>query len=455
LNQIGEFEAWIKEESERREKLQATLDSDKECIEEAKNYVEKGKTKLHSLAELQEVLSSKVKTMMEAKSQAEVELERVVLQRGEMITEIEKLRSQRDVFNRRIEFCKEREVIGSVSKEEVKCGYREYVAEDIRLATETYSDRLRLKSGGNWTNVYRGRIKHTTVAVKVIGDSLSDEAFGAKVKLLNEIRHPNLVAIAGFCSQRPKCLLFEYMHNGNLRDNLFTSQRKSRRSKILKWHDRIRIAHQVCSGLGFLHSVKPKPIVHGRLTPSKILLDRNLVPKITGFGLIMHSDQSDTKPDVMAFGVLLLHLLTGRNWHGLLKAMSMNQTSILRDLDQTAGKWPLELAKEFGALAVKCSSVNRGGNMDFSTKEIMEELGKIREKADEFKTKGGYEEATNSNMDEGDPNDIPSVFMCPILQVKSNPYHFHSPYSSDSESNSLLFSGSNEESTRSSRWVFV
>ncbi|VYS71499.1 unnamed protein product [Arabidopsis thaliana] len=422
-SRIGEFEAWIKEESERREKLQATLDSDKECIEEAKNYVEKGKTKLHSLAELQEVLSSKVKTMMEAKSQAEVELERVVLQRGEMITEIEKLRSQRDVFNRRIEFCKEREVIGSVSKEEVKCGYREYVAEDIRLATETYSDRLRLKSGGNWTNVYRGRIKHTTVAVKVIGDSLSDEAFGAKVKLLNEIRHPNLVAIAGFCSQRPKCLLFEYMHNGNLRDNLFTSQRKSRRSKILKWHDRIRIAHQVCSGLGFLHSVKPKPIVHGRLTPSKILLDRNLVPKITGFGLIMHSDQSDTKPDVMAFGVLLLHLLTGRNWPGLLKAMSMNQTSILRDLDQTAGKWPLELAKEFGALAVKCSSVNRGGNMDFSTKEIMEELGKIREKADEFKTKGGYEEATNSNMDEGDPNDIPSVFMCPILQeVMKNPH---------------------------------
>ncbi|KAG7535588.1 Protein kinase domain [Arabidopsis thaliana x Arabidopsis arenosa] len=422
-SRIGELEAWIKEESERREKLQGTLDSNKECIEEAKNYVEKGKTKLNSLAELQEELSSKVKTMMEAKSQAEVELERVVLQRGEMVMEIEKLRNQRDVFNRRIEFCKKKEVIGSVSEEEVKCGYREYVAEDIRLATESYSDRLRLKSGGNWTNVYRGRIEHTTVAGKVIGDCLSDEDFGAKVKLLNEIRHPNLVAIAGFCLQRPKCILFEYMHNGNLRDNLFTSQRKSRRSKILKWHDRIRIAHQVCSGLGFLHSVKPKPIVHGRLTPSKILLDRNLVPKITGFGLIMHSDQSDTKPDVMAFGVLLLHLLTGRNWPGLLKAMSMNQTSILRDLDQTAGKWPLELAKEFGALAVKCSSVNRGGNTEFSTKEIMEELGKIREKADEFKTTGGYEEATNSNINEGDPNDIPSVFMCPILQeVMKNPH---------------------------------
>ncbi|XP_010444515.1 PREDICTED: putative U-box domain-containing protein 50 [Camelina sativa] len=425
-SRIEELEAWIKEESERREKLQVTLDSDIKCIEEAKNYVEKGKTKLHSLGELQEELSSKVKTMMEDKLQVEVELERVVLQRGDMITEIEKLRNQRDVFNLRIEFCKEKEARGLVpEEEEVKCGYRAYAAADIRLATESYSDRLRLKSGGNWTNVYRGRIERTTVAVKVIGDSLSDEDFGAKVKLLNEIRHPHLVAIAGFCSQRPKCILFEYMHNGNLRDNLFTSQRKTRRSKILKWHDRIRIAHQVCSGLGFLHSVKPKPIVHGRLTPSKILLDRNLVPKIAGFGLIMHSDQSDTKPDVMAFGVLLLHLLTGRNWPGLLKAMSMNQTSILRDLDQTAGKWPLELAKEFGALAVKCSSVNRGGNMDFSTKEIMEELSKIRAKADELKygITGGYEEATNSNMDEGDPNDIPSVFMCPILQeVMKNPH---------------------------------
>ncbi|KAF8091195.1 hypothetical protein N665_0451s0008 [Sinapis alba] len=410
---IEELEAGVKKESERREKLQGTLDSDKECIQEAKNDVRKDKTKLVSLGELKEELSSKAKTMMEAKSQAEAELERVVLKKGEMMIEIEKLRNQRDVFNLRIEFCKEKGL-------DSKCGYREYVAEDIRLATESYSDRLRLKSGGNWTNVYRGRIKHTTMAVKVIGDRLSDEDFGAKVKLLNEIRHPNLVAIAGFCPEKPKCILFEYMHNGNLRDNLFTSQRKSRRSKILKWHDRIRIAHQVCSGLGFLHSVKPKPIIHGRLTPSKILLDRNLVPKITGFGLVMH--QTDTKPDVTAFGVLLLHLLTGRNWPGLLKAMSMNQASILRDLDQTAGKWPLELAKEFGRLAVKCSSVNRGGNMDFTTKEIMKELGKIMEKANEFRITGGYEEATNANINEADPNDIPSVFICPILQeVMKNP----------------------------------
>nr|VDD28632.1 unnamed protein product [Brassica oleracea] len=417
---IEELEAGVKQESERRKKLQMTLDSDKECIQEAKNDVEEGKTKLVSLGGLKEELTSKAKTMMEAKSEAEAELESVVLKKGEMVMEIEKLRNQRDIFNLRIEFCKEKEATGLDSKEEVKCGYREYVADDIKLATESYSDRLRLKSGGNWTNVYRGKIKHTTMAVKVIGDSLSDAEFGSKVKLLNEIRHPNLVAIAGFCPEKPKCILFEYMHNGNLRDNLFTSQRKSRRSKILTWHDRIRIAHQVCSGLGFLHSVKPKPIVHGRLTPSKILLDRNLVPKITGFGVIMH--QTDTKPDVLAFGVLLLHLLTGRNWPGLLKAMSMNQASILRDLDQTAGKWPLELAKEFGGLAVKCSSVNRGGNIDFTTREIMQELGKIMEKANEFRITGGYEEATSSNINEADPNDIPSFFICPILQeVMKNP----------------------------------
>ncbi|KAJ4897188.1 U-box domain-containing protein kinase family protein [Raphanus sativus] len=419
---IEELEDRIKEETERREKLQETLDSDRECIEQAKNDVEKGKAKLGSLGELREELASKVKTMSDAKLQAEAELERVALEKREMVMEIEKLRNQRDVFNRRIEFCKEKGVLEQEEEEEAKCGYREYVAEDIRLATEGYSDRLRLKSGGNWTNLYRGRIKHTTMAVKVIGDRLSDEDFAAKVRLLNEVRHPNLVAIAGYCSEKPKCILFEYMHSGNLRDNLFTSQRKTRRSKILKWHDRIRIAHQVCSGLGFLHSVKPKPIVHGRLTPSKILLDRNLVAKITGFGLAMH--QTDTKPDVMAFGVLVLHLLTGRNWPGLLKAMSMNQASILRDLDQTAGKWPLELAKEFGALAVRCASVNRGGNVDYSTKEIMEELGKIVEKADEFRTKGGYEEAaTSSNTDEADRNEIPSVFICPILQeVMKNPH---------------------------------
>ena len=106
----------------------------------------------------------------------------------------------------------------------------------------------------------------------------------------------------------------------------------------------------------------------------------------------------------------------------------MNQASILRDLDQTAGKWPLELAKEFGGLAVKCSSVNRGGNIDFTTREIMQELGKIMEKANEFRITGGYEEATSSNINEADPNDIPSFFICPILQVK---FRFFSVYKND------------------------
>ncbi|XP_010547594.1 PREDICTED: putative U-box domain-containing protein 50 isoform X2 [Tarenaya hassleriana] len=417
---IQELETQVQEESERRVKIDEILETEKELLDEVIRDVQEEKAKLSSLGKLQRELSSKLSTVTTAKSEAETRLEKVVSQRNETVREMEKSRHQRDIFNRRIEFCKEREAIGLVSR----LSYREYAAEDVRLATDDFSDRWRLKSGGNWRRVYRGRINHTTMAVKMTSDCLSDQDFLSKVELLNEIRHPHLVAIAGFCSE-PKCILFEYMHGGNLRDSLFISQKRSSRQRgILRWHDRIRIAHQVCSGLGFLHSTKPKPIVHGHLTPSKILLDRNLVPKISVFGLTLHSDQqSDKKPDIRAFGILLLHLLIGRNWPGLLKAMTMNQTDVLRDLDEMAGKWPLELAKEVAALAMMCMSVNRGGNMDLGIGTVMAELGKIRQRADEFQVRGKYEEATNGNIDEEDPNDVPSVFLCPIFQeVMKNPH---------------------------------
>ncbi|OMO72958.1 hypothetical protein COLO4_27361 [Corchorus olitorius] len=40
---------------------------------------------------------------------------------------------------------------------------------------------------------------------------------------------------------------------------------------------------------------EPRPLVHGQLTASNILLDRNLVAKISGYGLTQrhHDDHND------------------------------------------------------------------------------------------------------------------------------------------------------------------
>ena len=163
------------------------MDSEKEQLYEVIRDVEESKNRLNSLMELQTELSNKLQISSMARANADSQLEKAVVTRAEMVREIEELRRQRSVLQRRIEFCREKDALGMVARlSELSCSYREYTAEDIRLATDDFSDRLRLKSGGDWLNVYRGRINHLTVAIKMLNsvNGLSQEDFQAKVTLL-------------------------------------------------------------------------------------------------------------------------------------------------------------------------------------------------------------------------------------------------------------------------------
>ncbi|OMO72959.1 putative ATP binding protein [Corchorus olitorius] len=182
-----EVETRIKEEVSQRLEIKKILEKEKEQLHEVIRDVEESKIRLNSLMELQSELSNKLQISSMARAQAEAQLEKAVVTRAEMVREIEVLRRQRDVFQRRIEFCREKDALGTVARltdQQLSCGYREYTAEDIRLATDNFSERLRLKSGGDWLNVYRGRISHSTVAIKMMSSAkgyLSHEDFHAKV----------------------------------------------------------------------------------------------------------------------------------------------------------------------------------------------------------------------------------------------------------------------------------
>ncbi|XP_012081674.1 putative U-box domain-containing protein 50 [Jatropha curcas] len=426
-SRVEELEDRIKEEVTSQIEIKKRLDNEKEDIQEIISDIAENKNRLKSILELQSELSSKLQLSSIARSNAETQLEKAVTIRAEMVREIEELRRQRDVLQRRIEFCKEKDAIGMVKKlNALSCGYREYSAEDIRLATDSFSDNLRLKSGGDWTNVYRGRLHNSTVAIKLLNSDrgLSQEDFLTKVKFLNNIRHPHLVALLGFCTEQ-KCIIFEYMHNGSLREILFSSQRNLRKVKrAIGWHDRIRIAHEVCSGLVYLHMAKPRPIVHGRLAVSNVLLDRNLVAKISGFGSRQYQSESDTRSDIRAFGVLLLHLLTGRNWAGLVEeAIKMDRTALARVLDELAGQWPLDLAEQLVVIAMKCMSINYGPNTDFSVATVLEELDGVRKKANEMVAKGVPEGIVKESVGQEERSEVPGIFLCPIFKdVMKNPH---------------------------------
>lgn len=163
--------------------IKKDLDRAKENIYEIISDIEESKSRLRSIIELQSELSNKLQISTIAKSSAESQLEKEVTMRVDMLRQIEELRRQRDVIHRRIEFCREKDAIGMATRiTELTCSYKEYTAEEIRFATDNFAERLRLKSGNNWTNVYRARIKHTTVAIKRF-DSVnsSPELFQAKV----------------------------------------------------------------------------------------------------------------------------------------------------------------------------------------------------------------------------------------------------------------------------------
>lgn len=208
------------------------------------------------------------------------------------------------------------------------------------------------------------------------------------------------------------------MGNGSLQDMLFSR----RRNRGLRWHDRIRIAAEVCSGLAFLNSSSQRPIVHCHLSPAHVLLDRNLVAKITGFGLQECDDDKEcnVESDLRALGILLMQLLTGRNWAGPVDepmTVGMDRETLVNILDDMAGQWPLDLAKELVGLAMISISVKSKPNPNLSIGRVLEELNKIRRKGDEIVAKEDRKVIIGGCIDREGSSDVPSVFLCPILQV--------------------------------------
>lgn len=436
-HRVEELEARKTEEITTQHELAKELDNTKEQVFEILADVEESKNRLSSLLELQSELSTKLQTASLAKLGAETQLGSAVSSRTALLREIEQLRGQRDVFQRRIEFCKEKDAIEMAtrmsSSDQVSCSYREFSTDEIRLATDNFAPHRRLKSGGDWTNVYKGRIKSLSVAIRMLDseDAMSHEVFQAKVNLLADIRHPHITALIGFCLEL-KCFVFEYMHNGCLRDILFSS----RKARVLQWHHRVQIAAQVSSGLGFLHLAQPTPVIHGGLNPSSIFLDRNLVAKIHPLKLTPCSDQAQVQADVCAIGNLVLQLLTGRNWAGLdQESMMINKEAILDALDDNAGGWPLDLAEEVAQLALKCRSVCFEPNLGVAMSSVTEELNNLKKVADDLVARWDYligsEDFSYFKEDSGH---VPNIFICPIFQVvMENPHIAADGYSYELE----------------------
>ena len=57
------------------------------------------------------------------------------------------------------------------------------------------------------------------------------------------------------------------------------------RQKLLSWFDHYNIIGRVAQGIIYLHEYSQFKVIHRDLKPSNILLDENLISKISDFGL--------------------------------------------------------------------------------------------------------------------------------------------------------------------------
>ncbi|KAK3199397.1 hypothetical protein Dsin_022812 [Dipteronia sinensis] len=211
----------------------------------------------------------------------------------------------------------------------------------IANATDNFSLHNKLGEGG-FGPVYKGTLTDgKEIAVKrlskISGQGLNE--FKNEVILIAKLQHRNLVKLLGCCIQEEeKMLIYEFMPNKSLDFFIFDQKR----SKLLDWSKRFNIICGVARGLLYLHQDSRLRIIHRDMKASNVLLDQEMNPKISDFGLArtFGGDQTEgntnrvvgtygymapeyasdglfsVKSDVFSFGILLLEIVSGKKNRG-------------------------------------------------------------------------------------------------------------------------------------------
>lgn len=214
---------------------------------------------------------------------------------------------------------------------------RIYTYKELKVATNNFSPANKIGQGG-FGSVYKGLLKDGKVAaIKVLSAESSQgvKEFMTEINVISEIEHENLVKLYGCCVEgSQRILVYNYLENNSLSQTLLGSGHSN---IVFDWKTRSKICIGVARGLAYLHEEIRPHIVHRDIKASNILLDKNLSPKISDFGLaklipsyMTHVStrvagtigylapeyairgQLTRKADIYSFGVLLVEIVSGR-----------------------------------------------------------------------------------------------------------------------------------------------
>ncbi|WJX87546.1 hypothetical protein P8452_69726 [Trifolium repens] len=262
---------------------------------------------------------------------------------------------------------------------------------ELKNATSNFHRDNKLGEGG-FGPVYKGKLNDGRfVAVKQlsIGSHQGKSQFIAEIATISAVQHRNLVKLYGCCIEGSKRLLvYEYLENKSLDQVLFGNV------LFLNWSTRYDVCIGVARGLTYLHEESRLRIVHRDVKASNILLDSDLVPKLSDFGLAKLFDDKKThisthvagtigylapeyamrghlteKADVYSFGVVALELVSGRpNSDSSLEeekmylldwAWQVHEKKCINDLiDPRLSEFNMEEAQRLVGIALLCTQTS-------------------------------------------------------------------------------------------------
>ncbi|XP_060539016.1 mitogen-activated protein kinase kinase kinase 13 isoform X2 [Pantherophis guttatus] len=168
--------------------------------------------------------------------------------------------------------------------------------------------------------VFLGKFRTEEVAIKKVREQSETD-----IKHLRKLKHPNIIAFKGVCTQAPcYCIIMEYCAHGQLYEVLRAGRKVTPRL-LVDW------STGIASGMNYLHLHK---IIHRDLKSPNVLVTHNDTMKISDFGTskelsdkstkmsfagtvawmapeVIRNEPVSEKVDIWSFGVVLWELLTG------------------------------------------------------------------------------------------------------------------------------------------------
>ncbi|CAJ1957659.1 unnamed protein product, partial [Sphenostylis stenocarpa] len=240
------------------------------------------------------------------------------------------------VLGLRIQFRKRNSLAKELKHLNLQMGL--FTMRQIKVATNNLDISNKIGEGG-FGPVYKGVLSDgTIIAVKMLSSKSKqgNREFINEIGLISALQHPCLVKLYGCCVEGDQLfLVYEYMENNSLAHALFKNGESCLQ---LDWPTRYKICVGIARGLAFLHEESRLKVVHRDIKATNVLLDKDLNPKISDFGLAKLDDEDNThistriagtygymapeyamhgyltdKADVYSFGVVALEIVTGKS----------------------------------------------------------------------------------------------------------------------------------------------